>query len=147
MKIQDPVRINMGDSRLAAAERSSTSPASFQRILNTHQKEVTQDHFQQLLQQIDQQGQVLNEKRTFTELRKYKDLVKKFMGDVSKNGVGLLQSESWDPYGGSKTLKTIKTIDRKLMDLTSQVLNQQNSSLSLLDQIGEIKGLLVNLYT
>lgn len=102
---------------------------------------------QKLLQDIDKQGQQLSENPTFNELRKYKDLVKKFMGEVTKNGVGLYQTESWDPYGGSKTLKTIQVLDRKLMELTDQVLNQQNNGISLLDKIGEIKGLLINLYT
>ncbi|MEH7504896.1 YaaR family protein [Neobacillus drentensis] len=147
MKIQDPVRIKIGDSRLSTNERSSTNNASFQKIINTYSKELTKDHFQQILQEVDQQGKRLSENPTFTELRKYKDLVKRFMGEVTKNGVGLYQTESWDPYGGNKTLKTIQVLDSKLMELTDHVLNQQNAGLSILDRIGEIKGLLINLYT
>jgi uncharacterized protein len=96
---------------------------------------------------MDQQGQQLSETPTFNELRKYKNLVKQFMGEVTKNGIGLYQTESWDPYGGNKTLKTIQVLDRKLMELTDHVLHQQNAGLSILDRIGEIKGLLINLYT
>jgi len=115
--------------------------------MNTYSKELTKDHLQQILQEVDQQGKRLSENPTFTELRKYKDLVKRFMGEVTKNGVGLYQTESWDPYGGNKTLKTIQVLDRKLMELTDHVINQQNAGLSILDRIGEIKGLLINLYT
>ena len=147
MKIQDPVRINIGDSRMPASDRSSTTTASFQKIINTYSKELTKDHLQQILQEVDQQGQRLSENPTFSELRKYKDLVKRFMGEVTKNGVGLYQTESWDPYGGNKTLKTIQVLDRKLIELTDHVINQQNAGLSILDRIGEIKGLLINLYT
>ncbi|NHC42932.1 YaaR family protein [Bacillus sp. MM2020_1] len=147
MKIHDPVRIKIGDSRLPVSDRSSTNTASFQKIINTYSKELTKDHLQQILQEVDQQGQRLSENPTFSELRKYKDLVKQFMGEVTKNGVGLYQTESWDPYGGNKTLKTIQVLDRKLIELTDHVLNQQNAGLSILDRIGEIKGLLINLYT
>jgi uncharacterized protein YaaR (DUF327 family) len=147
LKIQDPVRINIGDSRLPVSDRSSTNSASFQKIINTYSKELTKDHLQQILQEVDQQGQRLSENPTFSELRKYKDLVKRFMGEVTKNGVGLYQTESWDPYGGNKTLKTIQVLDRKLIELTDHVINQQNAGLSILDRIGEIKGLLINLYT
>jgi uncharacterized protein len=147
LKIQDPVRIKIGDSRLSTSERSSTNNVSFQKIINTYSKELTKDHLQQILQDVDQQGQRLSENPTFTELRKYKDLVKRFMGEVTKNGVCLYQTESWDPYGGNKTLKTIQVLDSKLMELTDHVLNQQNAGLSILDRIGEIKGLLINLYT
>jgi uncharacterized protein YaaR (DUF327 family) len=146
MKIQEPVRFPIGDARLSTTERTSTNTASFQKIMSSYSKELTQDRLHQLLQKIDQQGTQLSEKPTFNELRKYKDLVKEFMGEVTKNGMGLYQTESWDPYGGNKTLKTVQVLDRKLMELTDHVLNQQDAGLSLLERIGEIKGLLINLY-
>lgn len=139
--------MNIGDPRLNTNDRSITNTTSFQKIMNTYSKELTKDHLQQILQEVDEQGKRLSEKPTFSELRKYKDLVKQFMGEVTKNGVGLYQTDSWDPYGGSKTLKTIQVLDRKLMELTAHVLNEQNEGLSILDRIGEIKGLLINLYT
>lgn len=115
--------------------------------MNTYSKELTKEHLQQILKEIDQQGQRLSEKPTFAELRKYKEVVKRFMGEVTKNGVGLYQTDSWDPYGGNKTLKTVQVLDRKLMELTDHVLKEQDEGLSILDRIGEIKGLLINLYT
>lgn len=147
MRVQDPLRVNLGEPRPPSSERSSTNSASFQKIFNVYSKDLTQDHLQQVMEELDHQGQQLSENPTFVELRKYKDLVKRFMGEVTKNGVGLYQTESWDPYGGSKTLKTVQVLDRKLLELADHVLNQQNSSLSILDRIGEIKGLLINLYT
>lgn len=147
MKIQEQVRVNIGDTRPASAERPNTPTASFQKIMNSYSKDLTKEYLHQLLKNIDQQGQKLTENPTFHELRKYKDLVKQFMGEVTKNGLSLSQSESWDMFGGNKTLKTVQVIDRKLMELTNHVLNQQSAGLSILDRIGEIKGLLINLYT
>ncbi|WP_040209403.1 YaaR family protein [Neobacillus jeddahensis] len=147
MKIQDPVRINLGDNRLSTSERSSTSSTSFQKIMSTYSQGLTEDRLQQMLQDIDQQGLKLSENPTFHELRKYKDMVKQFMGEVTKNGVSLYQTDSWDPYGGNKTLKTVQVLDRKLMELTDHVLNKQSNGLTLLERIGEIKGLLINIYT
>jgi uncharacterized protein len=147
LKIQEPVRANFNDPRLTTTERAASQSASFQKIMSTYSKELTKDHLQQLLVNIDQQGQKLSDNPTLNELRKYKDLVKQFMGEVTKNGVALYQTDIWDPYAGSKTLKTVQTIDHKLMELTNQVLNQQDKGLSLLERIGEIKGLLINLYT
>ncbi|MDQ0199576.1 YaaR family protein [Neobacillus ginsengisoli] len=146
MKIQDPIRINM-DPRLSTTDRTYVNSASFQKIINSYSKELSQDLLEQMLQGIDQQGQKLSENRTLLELRKYKDLVKQFMGEVTKNGLGLYQTENWDPYSGSKTLKTTQVLDRKLIELTDHLLNQQNDRLSILERVGEIKGLLINLYT
>jgi uncharacterized protein YaaR (DUF327 family) len=147
LQIQDSVRIKLGDPRLSPTDRSTTNSVSFQKIINSYSKDITKDSLQGLLEDIDKQGQKLSETPTFQELRKYKELVKKFMGEVSKTGIGMYQTDSWDPYGGSKTLKTVQILDKKLVELADHVLNQQNSSLSILERIGDIKGLLINLYT
>jgi uncharacterized protein len=140
------MRISIGDPRQTTAERSFTNSASFNQIMNSHSKEITQDHFQKMLKDIDKQGLQLSETPNFNELRKYKTMVKRFMEEVTQKGVGLYQTESWDPYGGNKTLKTIQVLDKKLVELTNNVLHQQNEGLSILERIGEIKGLLINLY-
>ena len=147
MKINEPIRHHFEDTRLLSAERSANNTASFQKIMRTISKDLTQDRLHQLLQDVDTQGQHLSENPTFNELRKYKNLVKQFMGEVSKSGIGLYQTETWEPLGGSKTLKTVRTIDRQLIELTDHVISQQSNSLSILERIGEIKGLLLNLYT
>lgn len=147
MRVQDPLRVNIGEARPASAERTSVNNASFQKIMSSYSKDLTEEHLQKLLQELDQQGKQLVENPTFSELRKYKDLVKRFMGEVTNKGVGMYETDTWDPYGGNKTLKTVQIIDRKLIELTDHVLKQQNSSLSILERIGEIKGMLINLYT
>ncbi|MBL4952924.1 YaaR family protein [Neobacillus sp. YIM B02564] len=141
------MRVNIGDVRLAGTERSSSTTTSFQKIISSYSQDLTKDYLNKLLENIDKQGQQLCETPTFRELRKYKDLVKQFIGEVTKNGLSLKLSESWDMYGGSRTLKTVQVLDRKLVELTDHVLNQQSDSMSILERIGEIKGMLINLYT
>jgi len=61
--------------------------------------------------------------------------------------IGLKQSHSWNQYGQGRSLKIVETIDDKLVELTEGVLEKEESSIDLLGKIGEIKGLLINLYT
>ena len=44
-------------------------------------------------------------------------------------------------------MKTVETIDVRLVELSEVILNKEKSSLEILEMIGEIKGLLINLYT
>jgi uncharacterized protein len=147
LKIQDSIRVNIGENRQFPLEKSSSNSVSFQNIMRSYSKDLSQEHLHQLLEKLDQQGQQLSEKRTFQELKKYKELVKSFMGEVTNKGIGLYQTETWDMYEGNKTLKTVQQIDRKLVELADHLLNQQSSSLSVLERVGEIKGLLINLYS
>ena len=59
----------------------------------------------------------------------------------------LKQSHTWNRFGEGRKLKIVETIDEKLVELAEEILNQEKSSIDLLDKIGEIKGLLINLYT
>ena len=146
MKIQEQMRPALNDTRPAAAERSGSQAVSFQQIMSNRSKELKHVHLQGLLKEIEGQGLQLSERPNFHELKKFKGLVKQFMEEVTQKGVGLYQTDSWDPYGGSRTLKTVQVIDEKLVELTDSILKQQSDGLSVLERIGEIKGLLINLY-
>jgi uncharacterized protein YaaR (DUF327 family) len=43
-------------------------------------------------------------------------------------------------------MRMVSMIDEKMIDLTEDMLRQENSGLKLLTKIGEIEGLLLNLY-
>ncbi|WP_370023628.1 YaaR family protein [Peribacillus frigoritolerans] len=100
-----------------------------------------------LIGDIEGAGQRLVRSRTFRVLAKYKALVKRFVKEAVEYGLELKQSTSWNEYGQSRPLKTVETIDAKLVELSEEILNKEKSSLEILEMIGEIKGLLINLYT
>ncbi len=74
-------------------------------------------------------------------------MVQRFVKEAVNFGMQLKQNKSWNEQGRSRTLKLVKEIDEQLIQVTEAVLSQEKDSISLLDKIGEIKGLLVNLYT
>ena len=43
-------------------------------------------------------------------------------------------------------MKLIETIDEKMIELAEALLDEEKTSVDLLAKIGEIKGLLINLY-
>ena len=59
----------------------------------------------------------------------------------------LKQSHTWNRSGEGRRLKIVDTIDEKLIELTEDILNEERDSVEILAKIGEIKGLLINLYT
>ena len=49
--------------------------------------------------------------------------------------------------GRTKVYKIVKEVDKKLIDLANTVLEKEQNGLDILGLVGEIKGLLVNIYT
>nr|WP_243881316.1 YaaR family protein [Rummeliibacillus suwonensis] len=100
-----------------------------------------------LLGDISTAGDRIAKSRNLRDLAKFKMLVKRFLKEAVSYGLELKQSHTWNRFGEGRRLKVVNTIDEKLIELTEDVLNEEKDSVDLLAKIGEIKGLLINLYT
>lgn len=123
-----------------------TGSVTFSEVMRQKRDEKVYARFNQLIEEIDEQGKILAEKRTVEELRKYKQLVKEFIEDAVNHGLELQERRGFNRRGRTKIYKIVQEVDRKLLDLTNAVLEKQKSSLDILEMVGEIKGLLINLY-
>lgn len=85
--------------------------------------------------------------RKLRDIAKFKMLVKRFLKESVETGLGLKQSHTLNQFGEERQLKIVEKIDQKLVELEEQLLEEEESSIDLLAKIGEIKGLLINLYT
>ncbi|MFS0784124.1 YaaR family protein [Bacillus sp. 1P06AnD] len=146
MKINQDLPIKM-DQFNKEPKTANQGKASFSGVYQKHEQKMQFAALNKLLGDIEGAGERLGRSRTFKDLAKYKSLVKKFVKEAVEYGMNLQQSQSWNQYGQSRPLKTVQTIDDKLVELTEDVMNQEKDTLSILGQVGEIKGLLINLYT
>ncbi|MFE3975834.1 MULTISPECIES: YaaR family protein [unclassified Peribacillus] len=146
MKINHDTPIKLDKSR-QDAKQFQIGSGRFQQMVQTQDQKMQIQTLNRLIGDIEGAGQRLVRSRTFRELAKYKALVKRFVKEAVEYGLELKQSTSWNQYGQSRPLKTVETIDARLVELSEEILNKEKSSLEILEMIGEIKGLLINLYT
>ncbi|MDV2884111.1 DUF327 family protein [Alkalihalophilus pseudofirmus] len=135
-----------GLGKIEPKKKEATAKVSFQEVMGKQRDEKAYEKLSQLMQKIDDQGKVLAESRTVEELRKYKQLVKEFMEDAVQFGLSLEERRGFNRRGRTKIYKIVQEVDRKLLDLTDAVLEKEKKGLQILDMVGEIKGLLVNIY-
>ncbi|ABZ83323.1 conserved hypothetical protein [Heliomicrobium modesticaldum Ice1] len=120
---------------------------SFAEIMVQQREQRSIDKFVKMAEKIEDQGKILAESRTVEDLKKYKELVKQFMDEVIKKGLQLEERRGFNRRGRAKIYKLITKVDEKLLELTDHVLKKQANSLKILGLVGEIKGLLVDMYT
>ncbi|MEC2070601.1 YaaR family protein [Alkalihalophilus marmarensis] len=135
-----------GLGKIEPKKQEASAKVSFQEVMGKQRDEKAYEKLSQLMQKIDDQGKVLAESRTVEELRKYKQLVKEFMEDAVQFGLSLEERRGFNRRGRTKIYKIVQEVDRKLLDLTDAVLEKEKKGLQILDMVGEIKGLLVNIY-
>lgn len=136
-----------GLDKIKAKKTGPTESVSFQEVMGKNRKEMVHEKLTKLVQDIEDQGKVLADSRTIDELRKYKKMVKEFMDEAVQNGLQLEERRGFNRRGRTKIYKIVKEVDKKLIDLTNAVLDKEKKSLDILGMVGEIKGLLINIYT
>jgi len=72
-------------------------------------------------------------------------MVKRFLEDTVRRGIGLKETRGWDRRGRVKKYKLIEEIDAALVSMGEELLQTEEGRLELLAKIGEIRGLLMNL--
>lgn len=146
MKIDPGYRsIHKSLPRPEAAAHQPLQAKRFSDMLQQQDRQASYEQLKQMIQQIDQQGQRLAKSMTVRELRLYKNMVKKFLEDTVRRGVGLKETRGWDRRGRNRRYKILDEIDRILLDMADELLEHEEGRIRLLQSIGEIRGLLINL--
>ena len=144
MRIESQTKITGDRIQKNAVENKSID--SFANVMKKSQSKLQMDALHQLMGRVDAQGEKLVERRTFENLRDYKNIVKEFMREALSFGLQLTDKQSFSPGGGMKNHQIVEVIDKKLIELQDDMLNNEREGLDTLQSIGEIKGLLINLY-
>lgn len=137
----------IGLDKIQAKQNIPTESISFQEVIGNNRQQMIHEKLTKLVHEIETQGKKLSENRTVDELRKYKKLVKNFMEEAVQHGLQLEEQRGFNRRGRTKIYKIVKEVDKKLIDLTNTVLDKEKTSLDILNKVGEVKGLLINMYT
>ena len=120
---------------------------SFTEVMGKKREEVLYAKMTKMMQDIEDQGKILSTSQTVEDLKKYKKLVKEFLDDAVNNGLKLEEQRGFNRRGRTKVYKIVKEVDSKLIDLTNVVLDKEKNGLKILNMVGEIQGLIINMYT
>lgn len=146
MKINQEMRLNVDKLRQDQKQQAGAG-IKFNELVQKQEHKLQLGQLQQLMKEVESAGDRLARSRTFKDLTKFKSLVKQFVKETVSFGMELKHSHSWNQYGEGRSLKLVETIDEKLVELTEELMNNEDEQIDILGKIGEVKGLLINLYT
>lgn len=138
---------NSSLSKSEFKEEVAKDSVSFTSVMDKRRTDVTFERLSKKMTEIEKQGEKLADTRSIENLRKYKKMVKDFLDDAIKNGLELKEQRGFNQRGSTKVYKLVKEVDEKLIDLANEVLDKEKKGLDVLNLVGEIKGMLLNIYT
>lgn len=121
-------------------------PKAFSDLLHQQDVHATHEEIGRMLNQIQLQSERLAKSMTVRELRQYKLMIKKFLEETVRRGVGLKDTRGWDRRGRTKRYKLLEEIDEELLAMADELLASEQGRIELLNKIGEIRGMLINLF-
>ncbi|MBR3457259.1 MAG: YaaR family protein [Selenomonadaceae bacterium] len=108
--------------------------------------EISEEHLNRLMRQIDAQGAKLSITPTYDELKEYRTLIKNFVGEAVSHMYELHTQAGWDRMGRQKAYTTVLKIDKKLEEMAERIRLGQAKRLDILASHDAIRGMLLDLY-
>ncbi|ADY56928.1 protein of unknown function DUF327 [Syntrophobotulus glycolicus DSM 8271] len=124
---------------------SEKNRAEFSHILSQTTK-LNSKELEDFLLKLDLQGKKLSESLSVTDLHDFKNMVKKFLQSTFGQSRTMQEESYWDFRGQPKVMARVTKINQALEDLGRQILSSQAEPLRVLEKIGEIRGLIVDLF-
>lgn len=145
MKINSDYQSGLEKLKNEQLQRSQGG-ARFGTMVAQQGEKLRGEQITRLLGDIATAGNRIAQSRNLRDMARFKLLVRRFLKEATESGLELKQSHTWNQYGEGRRLKVVKVIDEKLHKLSEDLLDDEKTAIELLEKIGEIKGLLINLY-
>ena len=93
------------------------------------------------------QGDKLAKHRDIKDMKKYRGLVKEFMNEIVNRSHSFSRENFLDKRGRHRVYGIVRLVDEKLDELAKELVKDEKDNLGILNKIGEIRGLLLDIFT
>jgi len=100
-----------------------------------------------LLSDITFQGNRIAQHMDIRDMKKYRQLIREFMNEVVFRSHKFSRENFLDRKGRHRVYGLIKLIDTNLDELAQELVKDEKDHISILGKIGEIRGLLLDIFT
>lgn len=100
-----------------------------------------------MMEEITRQGDKLSKRRDIKDMKRYRALIKDFLNEVVNRSHAFSRENFLDRKGRHRVYGIIRLIDQNLDELAQELVKDEQDNLAILSKIGEIRGLLLDIFT
>lgn len=100
-----------------------------------------------LMEQITAEGAKLAKRRDVKDMKHYRGLIKEFLNEVVTHSHTFTRENFLDRRGRHRVYGIIRLVDENLDQLAQELMKEEKDHLAILNKIGEIRGLLLDIFT
>ncbi len=130
------------------AQQQQAADGTFKFTLVSHiEEQELQARLTSLMEEITMQGDKLAKHRDIKDMKKYRGLVKEFMNEIVNRSHSFSRENFLDKRGRHRVYGIVRLVDEKLDELAKELVKDEKDNLGILNKIGEIRGLLLDIFT
>lgn len=142
------VNASLAPAPVEAQTPVNQSDGTFKFTLASHIQEADlQARLNTLMEEITMQGDRLAKKRNIRDMKKYRGLIKDFMNEIINRSHQFSRENFLDRRGRHRVYGIIRMVDQTLDELAQELVKDEKDNLAILAKIGEIRGLLLDIFT
>lgn len=106
-----------------------------------------QARLQGMMEEITMQGNKISKRKDIRDMRRYRGLIKDFLNEVVSHSHQFSRENFLDKRGRHRVYGIIRLVDETLDELAKELVKDEKDNLEILGKIGEIRGLLLDIFT
>ncbi|MCH5345040.1 MAG: YaaR family protein [Acetatifactor sp.] len=128
--------------------QTQNTDGNFKFMLASHiQESELQEKLSGLMEAITAEGEKLSKRRDVKDMRHYRGLIKEFLNEVVTHSHAFSRENFLDRRGRHRVYGIIRLVDENLDQLAQELMKDEKDNLAILNKIGEIRGLLLDIFT
>lgn len=144
------IKVNQVSQAAPVEQTQAAQPTdgTFKFMLASHVEEAElQARLNTLMEEITMQGDKLAKRRDVKDMKHYRGLVKEFLNEVVTRSHSFSRENFLDRRGRHRVYGIIRLVDENLDQLAQELMKDEKDNLAILNKIGEIRGLLLDIFT
>ena len=134
-QVPDTAPIEHGDGSFKFTLSSAISDASLQARIDA------------LMTDITVQGELIAKHMDIRDMKKYRGLIRDFMNEIVNRSHKFSRENFLDRKGRHRVYGIIRLVDENLNELAEELIKDETDHIAILNKIGEIEGLLLDILT
>ena len=134
-QVPDTVKAELGDGSFKYTLASAIDDADLQAQIEG------------LLKDITAQGNAIAQHMDIRDMKKYREKIREFMNEVVFRSHKFSRENFLDRKGRHRVYGLVKLVDENLDELARELMCDEKDHISILNRIGEIRGLLLDILT
>ncbi len=124
--------------------QKSDDSFKFMLVSNIEEKEL-KNKLSSLMEDITSQGERIAKHMDVADMKKYRSLIKEFMNEVVTHSHEFSRENFLDRRGRHRVYGIVRLVDKNLDELAQELVKDEKDNLAVLNKVGEIRGLLLDI--